>query len=81
LPRLLFAQQPPIHTLVVVGLATDYCVMSSAIDSVKFQLRTIIVEDGVRGVDEASVRKSCSEMKDWGVEFVQTDQDLLKLLS
>ncbi|UZJ51694.1 hypothetical protein CBS101457_001014 [Exobasidium rhododendri] len=81
LPRLLFSQHPPIHTLVIVGLATDYCVMSSAIDSIKFQLRTIVVQEGTRGVDEDTVRNSCSEMKSWGVEFVPSDADLLKLLS
>jgi nicotinamidase/pyrazinamidase len=64
-----------------VGLATDYCVLSSAIDAVKFQLRTIIVQDGIRGVKKETVDKAHEEMADWGVEFVQSHKDLPALLT
>ena len=81
LPRLLFSQQPPIHTLVVVGLATDYCVLSSAVDAAKFQLRTIVVQDGVRGVDEETTARAHEEMADWGITLVRSDKDLLRVLA
>jgi nicotinamidase-related amidase len=81
LPKLLFTQDPPIHTLVVVGLATDYCVLSSAVDAVKFQFKTIIVEEGIKGVDPQSVKEAHQEMKEWGVKFVKSDKDLFQVLS
>lgn len=66
LPQLVFYQQPPIHTVVVVGLATDYCVMSSAVDAAKFKLCTIIVEDEIRGVNQDSCSQAIQETQSWG---------------
>ena len=80
LPKMLFSQQPPIHTLVVAGLATDYCVSSSAIDSIKFGLRTIVVKDATRGAARDTTSQAVKEMKDWGIEVVQIEADLRQLL-
>jgi nicotinamidase-related amidase len=80
LSKKLFSQQPPIHTVVVAGLASDYCVLSSAIDAVKFKLRTILVQDGVRGVDEEKTPRAYKEMESWGVEMIQSDVDLLNVI-
>lgn len=77
---MLFSQQPPIHTLVVVGVATDYCVMSSAIDSIKFNLRTIVIQDGIRGAAKDTTSNAIKEMTDWGIEVVQSESDLRNLL-
>jgi nicotinamidase-related amidase len=76
LPKLLFSQQPPIRTVVVVGLASDYCVLSSAVDAIKFKLRTILVKDGVKGVDQDKTNRAYQEMESWGVEIIQSDSDL-----
>lgn len=76
LPKILFSQTPPIHTLVLVGLAADYCLLSSAVDAAKFNLRTIVIEEGIRGTAKESSAKAIAEMKDWGIEVIKSDQDL-----
>ena len=37
--------------VIIVGLATDYCVKFTAMDAVELGFETILVEDGCRGVD------------------------------
>ncbi len=39
--------------VVVLGLATDYCIKFTAIDAIGLGFRTIVVEDGCRAVDLA----------------------------
>ncbi len=60
-----------IETVIIGGLATDYCVFFSAMDAKKLGFDTIIVEDGVRGVGlpAGSVEKAVSEMKASGITF------------
>jgi len=60
-----------IETVIIGGLATDYCVFFSAMDAKKLGFDTIIVEDGVRGVGlpAGSVEKAASEMKAAGIVF------------
>ena len=40
-----------IDTLVIGGLATDYCVLYTAIDATTLGYKTIVVKDAIRGVD------------------------------
>jgi nicotinamidase/pyrazinamidase len=40
-----------IGRLVIVGLATDYCVKETALDAVRLGFETIVLRDGVRAVD------------------------------
>ena len=42
-----------IETVVVVGLATDYCVMASAVDAAHIGLTTTVLADGIRAVNLA----------------------------
>ena len=70
-----------IETIVIVGLATDYCVLSSAIDAKKFQFRTIVVGDAVRGVAKDTTDLAIKEMQGWGIEYAQNVKDLHKLLA
>jgi len=60
-----------IETVIMGGLATDYCVFYSAMDCRKLGFNTIIVGDAVRGVGfpEGSVKKAISDMKAAGVSF------------
>jgi nicotinamidase/pyrazinamidase len=60
-----------IETVIIGGLATDYCVFFSAMDAKKLGFDTIIVEDGVRGVGlpAGSVEKAVAEMKASGIVF------------
>lgn len=57
--------------VVILGLATDYCIKYTAIDALSEGFRTQVVEDGVRAVNlqpEDGVR-SLSEMRELGIEI------------
>ncbi|GAB1535298.1 bifunctional nicotinamidase/pyrazinamidase [Geovibrio sp. ADMFC3] len=58
----------------VTGLATDFCVMYTALDAVKAGFETYVIEDACKGVDfpEGNVVKALSAMKEAGVRIVQS---------
>ena len=70
-----------IDTVIIGGLATDYCVFYSTIDSMNLGLKTFVVDDAVRGVDypSGSLEKSIARMKAAGVVF-SASWDLLEEL-
>ena len=67
-----------IKTVIIGGIATDYCVFYSAMDCKKLGFNTIIASDAVRGVGfpEGSVEKAIAEMKSKKIEFF-TSRELL----
>ena len=67
-----------VETVIMGGIATDYCVFFSAMDCKRLGFNTIVVSDAVRGVGfpEGSVEKAVAEMKNAGIEFI-TSQELL----
>ncbi len=56
--------------VLVCGLATDYCVKATAIDAVQLGLRTVLVEDGCRGVGmkPADISSAIADIRAAGVE-------------
>jgi nicotinamidase/pyrazinamidase len=40
-----------IERVIIVGLATDYCVKETALDAVRLGFETVVLRDGVRAVD------------------------------
>jgi nicotinamidase/pyrazinamidase len=74
-----FLRTAGIENVIIGGLATDYCVYYSAMDSKKAGYNTIVVSDAVRGVGlpEGSVENAVTMMKASGIEF-HTYADLLK---
>jgi nicotinamidase/pyrazinamidase len=67
-----------IDTVIIGGLATDYCVFFSAMDSKRLGFDTIIVNDAVRGVGlpAGSVEKAVAQMRESGITF-KASGDLL----
>jgi nicotinamidase/pyrazinamidase len=65
-----------IETVIIGGLATDYCVFFSAMDSKKLGFDTVIVNDAVRGVGlpEGSVEKAVAQMRASGITFAASDE-------
>ncbi|WP_165313841.1 bifunctional nicotinamidase/pyrazinamidase [Vibrio ziniensis] len=63
-----------IKELVIVGLATDYCVKFTAIDAVSLGFKTSIVQDACRGVEMATgdVESAWKQMKQAGCKLVQS---------
>jgi len=70
-----------VETVIMGGLATDYCVYYSAIDCRKLGFNAIIAEDAVRGVGipDGSVKKAIADMKSAGVSFY-TSKELIEAL-
>ena len=58
--------------LYVMGLATDYCVKYTALDSVRDGFRTFLIEEGCRGVDlhPGDVERAVEEMSEAGVSIL-----------
>jgi nicotinamidase/pyrazinamidase len=46
-----YLQDQEVSRLFICGLATDYCVKFSALDSISSGFRTFVIEDACRGVD------------------------------
>ena len=65
-----------IETVIMGGLATDYCMFFSAMDCKKAGLKTIIASDAVRGVDfpTGSIEASVDEMTCNGIEFISSGE-------
>jgi nicotinamidase/pyrazinamidase len=71
-----FLKSHGITELYVTGLATDYCVKASALDSSKLGIKTIVVEDAIKGVEvnPGDVAKALTEMKNQNIEFIQSKE-------
>ncbi|MDR1985771.1 MAG: bifunctional nicotinamidase/pyrazinamidase [Treponema sp.] len=65
-----------IKTLIVGGLATDYCVLYSVQDAVRLGYKTLVLIDGVRGVGypEGSVERAFKAMEDAGIILVDSKE-------
>ncbi len=65
-----------VNEVVVLGLATDYCVKWTALDAVGLGFQTTFVEDGSRGVELApgDVARAIAEMAAAGVRIAQSSE-------
>jgi nicotinamidase/pyrazinamidase len=56
------------------GLATDYCVLASALDARRLGFRVALVRDACRGVDspKGSVEKALADMEKAGVRMIES---------
>jgi nicotinamidase/pyrazinamidase len=73
-----YLRQQKIEQVAILGLATDYCVRFTALDAVKQGFRTLLIEDGCRGVElhPGDIARAMTEMKRAGVELVQSEEFL-----
>jgi nicotinamidase/pyrazinamidase len=46
-----FLREKAVRRVVLVGLATDFCVRATALDARREGFETVVVEEGVRGID------------------------------
>jgi nicotinamidase/pyrazinamidase len=65
-----------IDTVVLGGLATDYCVLYSALDAGTCGFKTLVVRDAVRGVGlpEGSIEKAFGLLKEAGVTVIDSEE-------
>ncbi|MBI5463628.1 MAG: nicotinamidase [Ignavibacteriales bacterium] len=67
-----FLKEKGVTELYVAGLATDYCVRASALDSVKKGFKTYVVEDAIAAVNvhAGDDTRALEEMRKAGIEVV-----------
>jgi nicotinamidase/pyrazinamidase len=62
-----------IHTVYVVGLATDFCVAWTAIDARKLDFDAYVIDDACRGIDtHGSLAAAWNSMAKAGVQRIQS---------
>lgn len=64
------------HTIVVYGVATDYCVKAAVLGFRDLEITTFVVEDAIAGVTEEGSRKAIEEMRGAGAILVKTEDIL-----
>jgi nicotinamidase/pyrazinamidase len=72
----LYLKKKGVTKIFITGLATDYCVKYTALDSVKLGFKTIVLIDACRGVElnPGDVKEAIAEMKESGVVITRTDE-------
>jgi len=60
----------------VVGLATDYCVKYTALDSQDIGFSTTVIEDACRGVEQnpGDIERALEEMRGKGINVIQSPE-------
>jgi len=71
-----FLKNLSIDTLVLGGLATDYCVLYSALDAAALGYKTIVAADAIKGVDipSGSVERAIKLLEEAGVIFAASGE-------
>ena len=64
-----YLREKGVEEVHVMGLATDYCVKFTALDAVDLGFRTVILTEGVRGVDlkEGDCQQAIDDMQAAGI--------------
>lgn len=74
-----FLRSHEISTVIVGGLATDYCVRATVLQLLKAKFQVIVNLGACRGVAENTTKKAIDEMKSAGAVLVGSNLDLLLL--
>lgn len=67
-----YLQEAKINSLLIGGLATDYCVKAAALDAVAKGYNTYLLSEGIKAVNihEGDEEKAIAEMKKAGAIFI-----------
>ncbi len=60
-----------IKTLIIYGLATDYCVKATALDAVDLGYEVLLIKDFCRGVSTETTENAIHELKEKGVKIIE----------
>ena len=71
-----FLENSRVNEVAIMGLATDYCVKFTALDAVKLNFDTYLIEDGCRGVElnPGDIGRAIEEMQAAGVHIATAAQ-------
>ena len=65
-----------INTLIVYGLATDYCVKATAMDAVKSGFKVFLIKDLCKGVADDTSQLALQEMKLAGIKIMTSISEM-----
>lgn len=71
-----FLKSNHIDTVIVGGLATDYCVKNTAIQLRKADFNVILNLGACRGLAEETIEEAIDKMKHLGIQFVESADEL-----
>ena len=57
----------------MVGIALDYCVFYSAMDSQKLGYETFVVKDATQGITSKGIDHALDEMEKAGIKIITSD--------
>ncbi len=66
-----YLKSKQVNEVHVMGLATDYCVKFTALDAVELGFRTVLLTEGIRGVEinDGDCERAIAEMQTVGVKI------------
>ena len=69
-----YLRERAVEHLVMVGLATDFCVRFSAVDAAKLGFKVTLLEDGCRAIDlDGSLAAARAELTEHGITVTTSD--------
>lgn len=68
----MFLEMTNIKQAIVYGVATDYCVKAAVLGMQNRGIQCYVVEDAIKGVEEATTKAALEEMAKAGTKFVKT---------
>jgi len=72
-----YLKQHGIKNVIVGGLATDYCVKTTALQLCKANFNVIVNLEACRGIDPATTAAAIETMQQTGIEIIKTSQELM----
>ncbi len=71
-----YLKELKIKEVFLCGLATDYCVLYSALDAVRLGFQTYVILDACRGVDfpENNIEKALEKMKQHNIKLINSQE-------
>ncbi|KAG0674343.1 NAD(+) salvage pathway protein [Pichia californica] len=73
-----FLKDNCITNVVAVGIAYDFCVMNSCIDSADFGFKTYVIKDLTRGVYPDKDRETTLNYENHGITVITSESDVMK---
>lgn len=73
-----YLKSQDVDEIVIMGLATDYCVQFSVLDALELRYAVTVIADGCRGIDlhPGDVERAWTRMRDAGAVVVQSSDIL-----
>jgi nicotinamidase/pyrazinamidase len=69
-----FLKEKNVSTVYVCGLATDYCVKDTALDSAYFGFETIFIMDATKPITEEGKNSTILELSKNGISIINSDE-------